>query len=146
MLTARAAHAFSLQSAALFRSANGGLDRAAAVGWESASLEHLRSDDKLIAALEGAQRIVSLRTLGWNVHGEPAEPERPVVAIALRHGDALLGVALYGRHRNGTEIDPEEMKMLRRLSDAAATAYDGAALRAKIADLQSLLTAQSSSP
>jgi hypothetical protein len=31
-----------------------------------------------------------------------------VAAVALRHGDGLLGVAFYGRHRNGTEIDPEE--------------------------------------
>lgn len=141
-LTIDAARPLSLRSAALFRSDNGGLRRAAAaVGWDGASLEYLRSDDALIAALE-SHRVISLRALGWSAHGEPDEPARPVAAIALRHGDALLGIGLYGRHVNGTEIDPEEMAMLRRLCDAAAACYDGAALRAKIADLQSQLTAQ----
>jgi hypothetical protein len=145
-LTVAAAHTLSLQSAALFRGDESVLDRTAAVGWEGASLEHLRSGDTLLAALESGQRIVSLRALEWDAPGEPAEPARPVTAIALRHGDALLGVGLYGRHVNGTEIDPEEMTMLRRLCDAASTAYDSAALRATIAELQSQLTSRSSTP
>lgn len=143
MLTVRAARTLSLQSAALFRSDDGGLRRAgAAVGWDAASLDYLRSDDELVAALEGSHRVVSLQALGWSAHGEPDEPARPVAAIALRHGSTLLGVGLYGRHVNGTEIDPEEMNMLRRLCEAAAACYDGAALRAKIAELQSQLAAQ----
>ncbi len=62
--------------------------------------------------------------------------------LSRRSRSRLSGVALYGRHVNGTEIDPEEMKMLRRLCDAAAACYEGAALRARIEELQSQLAVQ----
>ena len=145
-LTVAAARCLSLQSAALFRVVDGGgLRRAASIGWDDESLAYVPSDDRLARSLEREQRVVSLRALGWDLPGEPAEPARPVAGLALRHGDGLLGVALYGRHRNGTEIDPSEITLLRRLCDAGAAAYDGAALRAENANLREQLAAQNAS-
>ena len=59
-----------------------------------------------------------------------------VVAIALAHADAFVGVAFYGRHRNGTEIDPVELALLRRLCEAAVVAYQLAEMRAELAELR----------
>lgn len=50
------------------------------------------------------------------------------IAVPLFSGNDLLGIAFYGRHRNGTAIDPEERDLLTRLCDAAAVAYEAVAL------------------
>jgi hypothetical protein len=64
-----------------------------------------------------------------------------LVAIGLHRGTVLHGAVLYGRQVNGTEIDPEEMKLLRSLCAAAASAYSEAAMRSRIDKLEHHLLA-----
>jgi hypothetical protein len=66
----------------------------------------------------------------------PAAPDEPVAAFALRSGAGLAGFVLYGRHVNGTEIDPEEAALIRNLCDAAEAAYGIAELQAELARLR----------
>lgn len=61
-----------------------------------------------------------------------------LVAIALAGAGTFAGVAFYGRHRNGTDIDPVELALLRRLCEAAAVAYQLAEMRAELARLRAL--------
>ena len=49
---------------------------------------------------------------------------------------------LYGRHENGTEIEPEELRLLRLVGEAAAIAYEtveASAMREHIKVLQAEL-------
>jgi hypothetical protein len=49
--------------------------------------------------------------------------------------DQTVGIALYGPHRNGADIDPDEQKGLTPLLDRAGAAYDhidAEALRDKV--------------
>jgi hypothetical protein len=120
-LTGEATDALSLQSAAVFRAHGDTLTRTAAVDWELAELDALGRDEPLLHRLRTEGPVLRLES---------------VVAIALAHADAFVGVAFYGRHRNGTEIDPVELALLRRLCEAAAVAYQLAEMRAELAQLR----------
>ena len=48
------------------------------------------------------------------------------MALGIVRRSALSAIVLYGRHDNGTEIEPDELKVLRRVGDAAAIAYETA--------------------
>ena len=57
-----------------------------------------------------------------------AEPFRadggvPTVAIPIFQGDRLTAFALYGMHRDGTKLDPDEIETLEHLCAAASQAY-----------------------
>jgi len=45
------------------------------------------------------------------------------IAIPIFQGNALTGFALYGTHRDGTSLDPDEVETLEHLCEAAAQAY-----------------------
>jgi hypothetical protein len=117
-LTAEAAAALSLHSAALFALHGDRLERRASIGWDEAILTAIEIDDALV--LHGRS-------------GLPAAPRQPVVAIALEHAGRSIGAVFYGRHVNDTEIDPEEMALLRDLCAAAAAVYDSVTVRAELA-------------
>jgi hypothetical protein len=134
-LTADAATTFELQSAAVFRLTDTRLERTSAVGWAAGDLSSLERNDEFIRRLMSDSPL-SLQAARWHPGGLPEEPRTPVVAIGLLRGTVLHGVVLYGRHVNGTEIDPEEMKLLRNLCDAAASAYSVAAMRSRIEKLE----------
>lgn len=44
------------------------------------------------------------------------------IPVTLRH--EIVAIVLYGAHRNGAQLDPEEMELLRHLAHEAAHAYD----------------------
>ena len=52
-------------------------------------------------------------------HGEAA----PSIAVPLFQDDDLTAFALYGAHRDGTNLDPDEVSMLEHLCNAGAQAY-----------------------
>lgn len=70
----------------------------------------------------------------WNDE-MPAPPSETVLTIVLERAGRPLGIVFYGRHRNGTEIDPEEVRMLQRLCDAAAAVYETVELRVRVDEL-----------
>lgn len=54
------------------------------------------------------------------IHGNTAQP---AVAIPIFQGATLTAFALYGLHRDGTKLDPDELETLERLCDSGAQAY-----------------------
>jgi hypothetical protein len=47
-----------------------------------------------------------------------------VIAIPVLVRHELVSFTLYGAHRNGAQLDPEEVELLEDLSREAARAYD----------------------
>ncbi len=115
----------ALSSGAVFRRDGVRLARTVSSGWEDATLASLDASVDDVLALDGL----------------PPAPNDPVLAIPLVNGADLVGIAFYGRHFNGTEIDPEEAAMLRKLCAAAGTAYRVAELRSEVAQLREALGA-----
>lgn len=77
-------------------------------------------------ALVENERIVQLRSIRWEPGGLPPPPNAPVIALDIVRRNVLSAIVLYGRHENGTEIEPEEIRLLRRVGEAAAIAYETA--------------------
>jgi hypothetical protein len=47
----------------------------------------------------------------------------PAVAIPIFQGNDLTAFGVYGIHRDGTKLDPDEIETLERLCEMAAQAY-----------------------
>lgn len=136
----------NLHSAALFRPQGEELLLIANVGWEKATLTHVTRDDRLVRRALAGERVIDLPSLHWVDGGLPPAPNEPVSAFVLERGTVFSGLVLYGRHRNGTEIDPEESALLCRFCDAAAGAYRTAELQAENLRLKRALTVLEKSP
>jgi hypothetical protein len=114
---------FDLAIAALLR-ANG--DRYSTVssrGWNGVAPSLEREHD-VVRFLTTERRRLELRDLRKRAKVEIAEPEvMPAIAIPILEGDDLRGFALYGLHRDGTKLDPDEVDVLETLCQTAAQAY-----------------------
>jgi len=142
VLVADAPTTLALSSAALFRLAGDAFIRVAGTGWNDADLQALRSDDPLARRLIADGPLVRLSSAHWHPDGLPASPAEPMIALGLFRRGTLAGIVLYSRHQNGTEIDPEELRLLRRLAEAAAIAYETAeavTVRAQLARTEAQL-------
>lgn len=101
--------------------------------------------DSLVAYLQGERRILRLSEHGW----QPSAPigfQPAVAAPVFSHGQ-LAAVVFYGFHKNGTELDSEEIEMLERLAASAGAGYDhleAEALRHENEALRVQLTAMTS--
>jgi hypothetical protein len=113
-----------LASAALFRLTDEEFQRVAATGWDGQSLHRLSRDDLLVRTIPETHAIVRLSTLSSHAQELPAPPNDPVLAVGIFRRGALSGIVLYGRHDNGTEIEPEELRLLGEVGQAAAIAYE----------------------
>jgi hypothetical protein len=134
-LTTGVRDALALRAAAVFRRENTGYVLARSDGWQTPAVSIAEADlvgQTFSEPNAGAIDVVR-DALGANF---PAPPDEFVAAFALRSGTALTGFVLYGRHVNGTEIDPEELELLRGLSGAAGAAYHVAALQAELVRLR----------
>lgn len=123
-LIAEVARTLRLSSAALFRASGNGFRREAALGWSEALLTRIASDDIVARSIRAGEALVHLPALRWDPGALPVPPGEPVIALGIRRRGALSAFVLYGRHANGTELEPEELRLLRRLGDAAAVAYE----------------------
>ena len=54
----------------------------------------------------------------------PAALAQPILAIPLVVRHDLIAFVLYGGHKTGEAIDPDEQKTLAHLAHAAASAYE----------------------
>jgi hypothetical protein len=54
----------------------------------------------------------------------PLEGAVPACALALVAGDCTYAILLYGEHFSGEPVDAEEGRLLQRLAQAAASAYE----------------------
>lgn len=127
LLTETPAESLRLTSAAIFRQEAGGFRRTGpAPGWPEASL----------ATLDTALDAIALRCLktgqpeplprgGWSRAGLPPDDYAPCLAVPVRGGVAeSLAVALYGPHLTGSDINPDERRLLGDFADRAALGYD----------------------
>ncbi|MBC5804950.1 MAG: GAF domain-containing protein [Candidatus Eremiobacter antarcticus] len=140
-LTREPLEALDLASAALFRRAEDlSLQRSASIGWAAGCLEKVEHDDPLALALEAGQEPLRPSDMGWLPAGLPADRCQAAIAMPLVVRRQLVGFVLYGAHRNGADLDPEEVKSLCDLAVAAAAAYDHLRAEALTDEVQALKT------
>lgn len=105
--------------AALFRNSEDGYVAAATAG-SARSAFALTADHELVRFLLTERARVLLSDL-------PSDPETvdfgAGLAIPIFHGAVLSGFVIYGTHRDGTRLDPDEIATLERLVAEAAAAY-----------------------
>ena len=106
-----------LMMSALFRKTGEKFILCSAGGYETASTAAFESDSDLVRFLSIENARVNLADLTENPFG------RASVAIPIHQGPEMTGFVVYGVHRDGTALDPDELETLERLCDAAAQAY-----------------------
>ena len=126
VLVTQVAGMLRLGSAALFHLSEDGFHRGTSVGWDDEMLAHFSRDDLLARSVLADGPIVRLSSLRWQPAGLPAPPNDPVVALGIARRGVLSAIVLYGRHDNGTELEPDELRLMRRVGEAAAVAYETA--------------------
>jgi len=123
-LVVQAARTLGLSSSALFRATAEGFRRAGSLGWNDAQLTRIAPDDIVARGIRAGELLVQLTALRWEPGTLPAPPDEPAIALGIMRRGTLSAIVLYGRHANGTELEPEELRLLRRLGEAAAVAYE----------------------
>lgn len=115
-----------LKAAAFYRAREGSYVAARLEGWIAADAPQFRTDDDLVRFMLAERSKVALGDLRAHV-AEPfrAQGYEPAVAIPVFQGNRLTGFALFGIHRDGTNLDPDEIESLEHLCAAAAQAYTG---------------------
>jgi hypothetical protein len=113
--------------------------RVASIGWSDDRAQELLPDDSLIRFLLTERRTVILNAIHWDRADLPSDLEAPAIAVPLIVRGEVLGVALYGRHRDVTSIEPEEIEIIERFVERAAAALDAVAaarINRRIADYE----------
>jgi GAF domain-containing protein len=72
--------------------------------------------------LESGEERVWLEELRGHLDREQAQHYVLAVPVTVRH--ELVSFVLYGPHRNGSQLDPEEVELLEELAREASRAYD----------------------
>ena len=113
----------SLGSAAVFRKSGAIFQRDGhAPGWEDSPVEVLESDDALLAPLAGGTAFSLPDNEPANMP-LPSGLKRPIFAVPVANPVHCYAVALYGAHRSGADLDPNERAMLVRLAENAAAVF-----------------------
>jgi hypothetical protein len=79
-------------------------------------------DHNLVRFLKAGEEIVWLNDV--RAHLDPSNTAVYVLAVPVCVRHELVSFALYGAHRNGSQIDPDEVELLKALVREAARAYD----------------------
>lgn len=129
--------ALDLASAAVFhREGDGRFVRSdAAVGWEACRISGLSSSDPLVLHLVAERSAIRVTEIAWSPPGLPSGAAAPSLAVPVLVRRQLTEIILYGAHRNGADIDPDEERHLVPLAVGAGAAYEHLeteALRTKI--------------
>jgi len=123
--------ALDLSSAALFRrEEHGGYQESRTIGWPEQPVM-LAHEDPLVLNLEAQQEPIRPSEIAWE-HPFIEGIACPVLAVPLLVRRTLVGIALYGAHKNGADIDPDEARALQQLAISAEASYDH--LRAEALD------------
>jgi hypothetical protein len=91
----------------------------------------------LVRMLESGEQRVWLEELRGHLDREQAKYYVLAVPVTVRH--ELVSFVLYGPHRNGSQLDPEEVELLEELAREASRAYDhieAVRIRERYAQLQ----------
>jgi hypothetical protein len=125
MLVGEPFDALRLASAAIFRTRNGAeFAREAAVNWPDGTAQRLDPSEQLVMLLHGEHGPLRLADIRWPRPDLPHGVEEPMLAVPVLVRDRLIAIALYGAHRNGEALDPDEVASIDRLAGGAAAAYD----------------------
>jgi hypothetical protein len=76
----------------------------------------------LVRMLQSSEERVWLDEVRTHLDPENAAIYVLAIPVSVRH--ELVAFSLYGAHRNGAQIDPEEVKLLEELAREASRAYD----------------------
>jgi hypothetical protein len=113
-----------LTVAALFRAAGSSFVISAAAGWKNIASMPIDTEHELVRFLIEERTKLQIRDLRTHVAEEFNEyGATPAVAIPLFQNDELVAFAVYGIHRDGTKLDPDEIETLEHVCETAAQAY-----------------------
>ncbi len=113
-----------LTMATVFRTDGTSYSAASAAGWDLPRKLTFAPGSELTRFLEAERACVAISDLRRHVTAEFIEAGAlPAVAIPVFRGDDLLAFAIYGLHRDGTQLDPDELDALEHLCESAAQAY-----------------------
>jgi len=121
------AEAYELSSAAVFRRSDDGaaFERVRAIGWQLGDVARIAEAEPLIAHLAAGDESLTLADVRAPLDARyPAGAATPILAVPISARARLIGFALYGAHRSGEALNPDERHVLHRLAVAAAAAYD----------------------
>jgi hypothetical protein len=144
LVTSVPMEAFGLVSAAVFREEGAGFRRAAALGWDAASLRLL---DPVADALplQSFFKRLPLR-LGRDQYareGLPEGLEAPTLAVPIAADGHAVAVAVYGPQAAGSELNHDQRVILMRFARHAAITYQRVGidlLRSEVAMLRAELS------
>jgi len=134
-----------LTGAALYRAEGDAFNKAAASGHLVSLAESVGRNDALVLYLSAEHQPVRLDSLPLSVFNESHGAASVVLAFPVTMRGELDGFVLYGAHRNGADIDPDEQRALTPLVRNAAAAFshlEAAALRARVAILEAIVLAK----
>lgn len=142
MLTLEVAEALHLTSAAVFRIQGDVFRRLNAVEWQDETATEIEGDALLALELSSSREPMPMHAPLRRNLALPSAELQPVLAVPLITGNRLDGFALFGAHRDGDDLDPDEVKALHALVETAAVAYEHLeteALRVEVVALRAQL-------
>ena len=119
LLAVEPAEALQLEYAGVYRCGpDGGFRRVASAGSSASLPDRISADDSSTLRLRAAS---------------PATPPglSHAQSFFIEEGSDPFAILVCGPHRSGTDMDPDEVRMVRRFSDAGARAYRGLTMRAQ---------------
>lgn len=131
--------ALDLASAAMFNRDEGAerFVRTVAIGWDHADVQELTPEDPLVLHLLAEGAPVRMADVTWSFD-ELSRVANAVLAAPVLLRDQLVAIVLYGPHRTGADLDPDEVRSIVPLTERAGAAYDhieARELRAQVASL-----------
>lgn len=113
-----------LTMAAFFRAEASSFTLSCAAGWDHPNAPVFDAEHDVIRFLTTERNTLHLNELRPHVAAQLHDGEMaPAIVIPIFQGDDLFAFALYGVHRDGTKLDPDEVQTLEGLCDVAAQAY-----------------------
>lgn len=113
-----------LTLAALFRRVGSSYVVSSAAGWKPSTHLDFEGEHDLVRFLSTERRLLQVNDLHGHVAAEFRQTgATPAVAVPILEGDELSAFTIYGLHRDGTKLDPDECETLEALCDTAAQAY-----------------------
>lgn len=113
-----------LAMAALFRAQNGSFVVSCAAGWDFITAPAIDAEHELVRFLMTERQRLEIKELRAHVSEHfQSGGSAPALAIPIFQGDELTAFAVYGVHRDGTKLDPDEVETLEHLCELAAQGY-----------------------
>lgn len=113
-----------LTMAALFRAEGASFALCCSAGCEAMQTTAFDSDHDLVRFLLTERARIHIRDLRAHVAAQFLDwGDVPALAIPRFEGDDLSGFAVFGIHRAGTKLDPDEVETLEHLCEVACQAY-----------------------